>query len=612
MVGGFFPAPYPDECLYSILCRYYVYSGSTSFGITARELFGNEQNVTSSIYLPIKIEYVDNWTSPSSGISRKTIAENHTLHPYWSITYPSDFRAETDEILNGGTITTKFNRFGTFKSRRSWSKYLKYCPVCANEDMNMYGETYWRRQHQISEMIYCTNHKVRLLNSEVPVKRTATGFYPATSEINANSDVDVPDNLLRHKEKFLKIGQESEWLIKYGLEVDWSVNGYEKYWKSLRDKGLASFQGRCDYLELESALSDYWGADFLKILFDMTDESHFERWELQIDKNKMRHYKPLHYILLMCFLAGNVDGFIKSNPADTPYGHSPFVCENPICPHYHIDGAEMVSLKYYSSGATAAFECIYCGLRYKHNKAKYSRELRVVADYGHLWDSELRRCCKDPKITNEQAMEILKCSMNVLLLQKKKRGLLEAPLYDTKIGAEKYYKMRVSELCEEYDDVTIAMLQEKVPGAYSYLGDHDPEWLRSHIVFENERKHVREREEFLANKLREVESLFMKNGFPKHQVTFGYVAKLIGATRDELRNRNSKPITSSLLERIIENKEKWLYRRTVDICTKRIALSKPTTEKTIKRELNLKSDSFAKHEDFVKGVISTIYEKNNI
>jgi len=277
MVGGFFPAPYPDECLYSILCRYYVYSGSTSFGITARELFGNEQNVTSSIYLPIKIEYVDNWTSPSSGISRKTIAENHTLHPYWSITYPSDFRAETDEILNGGTITTKFNRFGTFKSRRSWSKYLKYCPVCANEDMNMYGETYWRRQHQISEMIYCTNHKVRLLNSEVPVKRTATGFYPATSEINANSDVDVPDNLLRHKEKFLKIGQESEWLIKYGLEVDWSVNGYEKYWKSLRDKGLASFQGRCDYLELESALSDYWGADFLKILFDMTDESHFER-----------------------------------------------------------------------------------------------------------------------------------------------------------------------------------------------------------------------------------------------------------------------------------------------------------------------------------------------
>ena len=108
---------------------------------------------------------------------------------------------------------------------------------------------------------------------------------------------------------------------------------------------------------------------------------------------------------------------------------------------------------------------------YKHNKAKHSKELRIVVDYGHLWNNELIQCCQDKNITNEQTSEILKCSMSVLMLQKKKQGLLEPALYDTEMGPEKYYKARVTELCEEYDEVTLALLQEKVPGAYSYLGE---------------------------------------------------------------------------------------------------------------------------------------------
>jgi hypothetical protein len=43
MVGGFFPTPYPDECYYSVLCRYFIRSGNTSYKRATRKLFGNMQ-----------------------------------------------------------------------------------------------------------------------------------------------------------------------------------------------------------------------------------------------------------------------------------------------------------------------------------------------------------------------------------------------------------------------------------------------------------------------------------------------------------------------------------------------------------------------------------------
>jgi hypothetical protein len=198
--------------------------------------------------------------------------------------------------------------------------------------------------------------------------------------------------------------------------------------------------------------------------------------------------------------------------------------------------------------------------------------------------------------------------MSVLTLQKKKRGLLEPALYDTEQGPEVYYKNKVAALCAEYDEVTISLLQEKVPGAYSYLGDHDSDWLRRHIVFENERKHIRKQEELLLRKVQEAVAHIINEGYPNRQVTYGYIASLVGSTtRDKLRYR--EPIRS-LLDNIIESKADWLRRRALDVCADKIASAKPITTKTIRRELNLHPGTFAQYEELLQEVIDTAYGKN--
>jgi len=553
----------------------------------------------------MRIECVDSWASPSSGITRSYIAAKHTLYPYWVITYPPDFRAEADHAINGGAPSEEVERSSVIKTRRSWSKYLKYCPLCVAEDNSTYGETYWRRQHQLSEIFYCAKHQVRLVNSDVLVRRATTGFYSASSVAASVYDADAPDALAPYKDKLLKIGKEGEWLINHGLEVDWVANGYKKYTLLLRDKGLASLQGRCDYPAMEAAFNDYWGKGFLDSLFIATADSRFNGWAYQVDRNKMRAYKPLYHILLMGFLAGSVKEFVESNPAVTPFGHPPFVCENSVCPSYHVGGAEMVYLKYYFSGVTATFECTHCGMRYKHNKPKSLREHKTIANYGHLWNSELLRCCQDSKISNEQAAKILGCTKNALALQKKKRGLLEPILYDKEMGPEKYYKSRVLELCEEYGEVTISMLEKYVPGAYSYLGGQHKDWLRSHTVYESERKHRREYEEQLLRKVREVIDRFAAEGYPKRQVTFGYIASIIGVTRDALRCRSA---THDMLENVVESREEWFCRRVADACMERIAVSKPITVKTIRWVLNLYPATYNKYQKLIEQII---YDLNN-
>ena len=601
MVSGFFPTPYPDECLYSILCRYYARIGNATYEPMCELLFGKEQVLTSSVYFPIKLECVDNWAPPESGITRHSIAGDHTMYPYWAVTYSPEFRSKMEDLVNGKISSAKINRSAAIKIRRSWIKYLRYCPICSVEDIAAYGETYWHRKHQLQGSMYCLKHQIRLVDSEVSINnRAKTSFCPASSEVNTECDVNIFDSFSEHKDKFLKIGQENEWLLDNGLTVDWKTNGHDKYLMVFRDMGMASVHGsRCDYDAIDAAVNDYWGKDFLGVLLS----EDFSGWLHQIQAWKMRAFTPIYHILLMCVAKGSVEEFVNGVVTDHPFGSEPYICENPICGHYHIDGADCVEIKHFNSRAVGYFFCEDCGMRYKISKAKPLKGITVITDYGHLWKNELIRCSQDKTITNEKTAEILKCDINVMMLQKKKLGLLEVPLYDNKIGPEKYYKSKVAELCEKYDEVTIALLQEKVPGAYSYLGDHDYEWMRNRIVFENEKISYLDRKQMMLKKLRDaVEQIMMAND-PKRQRTYGYIAKIAGLKRDELRSNTH---LRNYLDGIIESKEDWHKRRII------LAYhSKPKTEKPfgaieICRAASIESKTYIKYQKFFEEVVNEL------
>lgn len=74
--------------------------------------------------------------------------------------------------------------------------FLKYCPMCADEDRRQYGEAYWHRVHQIRNMQICMKHSCRLVNSLVVAKSEQTfTLCPAESYIADQKPVIETDPL---------------------------------------------------------------------------------------------------------------------------------------------------------------------------------------------------------------------------------------------------------------------------------------------------------------------------------------------------------------------------------------------------------------------------------
>jgi len=519
-------------------------------------LFGGLQTLMATVYLPVKSERIDYWASPESGITRSSIAVNNTMYPYFAVSYKPELRIEIDRVLNGGVPALTHDRKMVLKSRRSWIQHLHYCPLCVAEDIAVYGESYWHRKHQLPGYYYCTKHQIRLVCSHITTKQTTTGFYPASSESLGDVADAAADVFDRHRDKCLEICRESEWLLDNGLLVDWQENGRDKYLRLFRDSGIASVHGvRCDSDALIEAVGDYWGREFIEAL--LADMPIFPEWLSRIHENMMDRFLPLQHILLMCVAKGSVDEFVRSGVSENPFGTVPFACVNPICAHYHIDGAICTEVQRFNSRAVGHFYCKVCGMRYKVSKAKALKGITVITDYGHLWKNKLISYSHDKTVTNEKAAEMLRCDVSVMMLQKKKMGLLRPPRYDIDLGPEAYYKSRVIALIEEHGEVTYSLMREKAPGVYDYLRKRHKKWLQERLTLKHETAQERARTENMMKKAQDAVEQITLN-LPERQISFEYIAEVAGLTRGSLRSNRQ---IRACVESIVESRVDWHRRR---------------------------------------------------
>ena len=170
---NFFPTPYPDECFYSIFCRYYVRSGISSPMAATKLFFGCDRSLlVSTVYFPRKLERLDYWVNPDSGITGRQLICEHTAYPYHSISYVNDIYQQMEGAIQDGIpengIENLIRRMIGKCKYVSAGQYLRYCPECAQEDIKKYGETYWHRLPQLPGIKICPKHGCGVKNSSAP------------------------------------------------------------------------------------------------------------------------------------------------------------------------------------------------------------------------------------------------------------------------------------------------------------------------------------------------------------------------------------------------------------------------------------------------------------
>ena len=386
----FFPTPYPDEMLYSVLCRYHLRCGSPPEPQTNLDLWGKRHG--KLLFLPDGIEnFASRIPEPAKLTTDRFIAEN-TVYP-WLKPFLSHERGELlVTAMTHGNLKI-YNITGLARTHSFALPYLRYCPQCAAEDIAEFAETYWHRAHQLPDITVCPKHHTILIESQYytsEIKHNFFGASPALATGAQPSPAGVSD-------KHSDIADDAAWLLRNGTGLDGLERTKELYDGWLRSKGYRYRNGKTRSKTLGSDIAGYYGRDVLESLGAYN--SGVCVWVKHLLWTKETNCRPILHILLMRFLAGSAETFFtgRYEPREQyqPYGAPPYPCRNAVCEHYLQDVIGSVEITKNDKGAyRAAFACPHCGFTYRRKKPlpkeeQYSGQIDV-ADYGWLWHETLK------------------------------------------------------------------------------------------------------------------------------------------------------------------------------------------------------------------------------
>lgn len=306
----FFPTPYPDECFYSILCRYHVRSGAPTGASTINRLFGKNYVVASTLHTAFRAEYLEQWIPASDKISPKRIVYDHSSYQYSllcciesALRFPYPWNMKSlKEYLD-----IPYNRlygYGQRVGKRHGA--ICYCPACAEEERRVYGEPYWHVLHQMEGVEFCPVHGEPILVTGLGYAHRRMAFFPASeikrSGLSGNLSQTARDSTATDREAFMRLARDIEWLLKNGLKLnhDVSITQALSQGENFHDErylAQALFLGQL----AEEALSERSPA-FRRVIADDIESGNF----IQL------HMRSASHAVVFAYLIGVLYGGAKS------------------------------------------------------------------------------------------------------------------------------------------------------------------------------------------------------------------------------------------------------------------------------------------------------------
>ena len=201
---GFMPSIYKDELVYSWFARYYVHSGHPAYVFAIEDLLERKNTRPD-------LEFISHLNLHAREIITKMIPMEelvlyHTMFPCYRFAENTRLCNALKSMTDSGEdahhlLPVSKNRLG------EQHHYIKYCPVCAAEAREAYGETYFTRSANIRNVDICAKHSCRLKNTNIEISgKQSARLYVAETEIK---DVEP---------EFVKNGRELQF-AQYMTEV---------------------------------------------------------------------------------------------------------------------------------------------------------------------------------------------------------------------------------------------------------------------------------------------------------------------------------------------------------------------------------------------------------
>ena len=589
---SFFPTPYPDELLASVLGRYHVRSGNISPKLTMTELFGSS-TACAVVDLPSHVDDLIANLPLHHPYTSEGLILNHTMFPLYTAFLPPRRAENILSDMHGHGGRAVYLRSGLMASSVVANRYLKFCPMCVIEERKRLGESYWHRLHQVHGVQICLRHRYPLRDSTVPTTSFNRHEFVVSNEQTCEVTEDKIERMGGHEPPSIDTWipeqvdnsqsnqslSEREFTLAANVDrllrtrypnrsMEWF---HQQYLQKLQQRGIATTNGRIDQEALSEALVSFYGVPYLKAAQSLP-ESQSQNWISEMARKPRKTFHPIRHLLFMQFLGLTLDELFHGISEYRPFGEPPWPCLNPAADHYRERVVTDVMIRHDSSAKApmGTFSCS-CGFVYVRRGPDVDTQdqynIGRVKVFGPVWERRLHQL-RDDGVSMREAARQLRVDINTVrkyLHGKKTEGVkLSSAVKKGLLGEHRAEWML---LVGEHQEYSIQEIRHLNQALYAWLYRHDRDWLVEHIPRRPRTNtgsmHVDwgKRDEELLEEVRSAAEDIMRLDGKPVRITPSRIGKMTGKLAILQRYLGRLPKTNAYLNSVVETVEQYQLRR---------------------------------------------------
>lgn len=279
--------PYPDELVGSMInraCRQTgIHLGRILPLLTGRKISSHSMALSSSPLL-----------ADAYGLSAEEYLRKHTLLPYCLAFMHS---TERERLIAKFVHSRSENTSIASLSQNAGKSvgHLRLCPACINEDIKVFGESYWKRAHHLPASYICLKHDTRLKITDMTMEvRRPLPFPDEVLQLSADANPGLSFDLLR------TISEISVGSLNQSHEM---TETWEFYQSRAAKLGYTFVQGHVYGEVLSTDMKSFFGDSFLESHECAIPAATKNPWPSLLVRESSLNVSTIKHVLLRAFLA---------------------------------------------------------------------------------------------------------------------------------------------------------------------------------------------------------------------------------------------------------------------------------------------------------------------
>ena len=240
---------YPNESVYSWLCRLFIRSGYTKPKDFLNEVYKGKRSYPSLFFIgALDEEFIKSFKKV---VSHKKLLLEHTLFKYYvrflDLNRKKNIykRALNNESGIENLIPTEMGKNDYF---------LRYCPKSVIEDRDTYGEAYFHIEHAFPKVHICTKHKCELIDTSISGIDYRRGRFVSLEEVVDSLEIkEVSEQDIKYR-----VAKYINDLFNCGLDLKKDIRSGDYLSSRLKDKYIKKNYGERDNVLLTKELNIFY------------------------------------------------------------------------------------------------------------------------------------------------------------------------------------------------------------------------------------------------------------------------------------------------------------------------------------------------------------------